>query len=96
MKATGSRSVIKDLTPTRGSASDPRAADFTGSGHQHTPDLMALLTLDPVKPDAFLAPTADNGWGRIYGGQVLFAGTPEALVADENVKRLYLGENFTL
>lgn len=32
----------------------------------------------------------------IYGGQVLFAGTPEALVADENVKRLYLGENFTL
>ena len=32
----------------------------------------------------------------IYGGQGLFAGTPEALVADENVKRLYLGENFTL
>ena len=32
----------------------------------------------------------------IYGGQVLFAGTPQALVADENVKRLYLGESFTL
>ena len=32
----------------------------------------------------------------IYGGQVLFAGTPEALVADENVRRLYLGEEFTL
>ena len=32
----------------------------------------------------------------IYGGQVLFAGTPEALVADENVRRLYLGEDFTL
>lgn len=32
----------------------------------------------------------------IYGGQVLFAGTPEALVADENVRRLYLGEGFTL
>ena len=32
----------------------------------------------------------------IYGGQVLFAGTPQDLVADENVKRLYLGENFTL
>ena len=31
-----------------------------------------------------------------YGGQVLFAGTPEALVADENVRRLYLGEGFTL
>ncbi|MEO1922181.1 LPS export ABC transporter ATP-binding protein [Blastomonas marina] len=32
----------------------------------------------------------------IYGGQVLFAGSPEDLVADENVRRLYLGENFEL
>ena len=32
----------------------------------------------------------------IYGGQVLFAGGPAALVADENVRRLYLGEGFTL
>jgi len=32
----------------------------------------------------------------IYGGQVLFAGSPEDLVADENVRRLYLGEGFTL
>ena len=32
----------------------------------------------------------------IYGGQVLFAGSPEELVADENVRRLYLGEGFTL
>jgi len=32
----------------------------------------------------------------IYGGLVLFAGSPEALVADENVRRLYLGEGFTL
>jgi len=32
----------------------------------------------------------------IYGGQVLFAGTPHELVADENVRRLYLGESFTL
>ncbi len=32
----------------------------------------------------------------IYGGQVLFAGNPEELVADENVRRLYLGESFTL
>ena len=32
----------------------------------------------------------------IYGGQVLFAGTPEALVAEEDVRRLYLGESFTL
>ncbi len=32
----------------------------------------------------------------IYGGQVLFAGTPQELVADENVRRLYLGESFAL
>ena len=32
----------------------------------------------------------------IYGGQVLFAGTPEALVADANVRRLYLGEGFAM
>jgi lipopolysaccharide export system ATP-binding protein len=32
----------------------------------------------------------------IYGGQVLFAGSPEALVADDNVRRLYLGESFEL
>ena len=32
----------------------------------------------------------------IYGGQVLFAGTPEDLVVDENVRRLYLGESFEL
>ena len=32
----------------------------------------------------------------IYGGQVLFAGSPEDLVADANVRRLYLGESFTL
>jgi len=32
----------------------------------------------------------------IYDGQVLFAGTPEALVADADVRRLYLGESFEL
>ena len=32
----------------------------------------------------------------IYDGRVLFAGSPEALVADENVRRLYLGEHFEL
>ena len=32
----------------------------------------------------------------IYGGQVLFAGSPEALVADQEVRRLYLGESFAL
>jgi lipopolysaccharide export system ATP-binding protein len=32
----------------------------------------------------------------IYDGRVLFAGSPEALVADESVRRLYLGESFEL
>jgi lipopolysaccharide export system ATP-binding protein len=32
----------------------------------------------------------------IYGGQVLFAGSPEDLVRDANVRRLYLGESFEL
>jgi lipopolysaccharide export system ATP-binding protein len=32
----------------------------------------------------------------IYDGRVLFAGSPAALVADENVRRLYLGEGFSL
>ena len=32
----------------------------------------------------------------IYGGQVLFEGTPQALVADQTVRRLYLGESFAL
>ncbi len=32
----------------------------------------------------------------IYDGQLLFQGTPEALVADPEVRRLYLGESFAL
>jgi len=32
----------------------------------------------------------------IFDGQVLFAGSPEALVADEKVRQLYLGESFAL
>ncbi|MCW3835164.1 LPS export ABC transporter ATP-binding protein [Sphingomonas canadensis] len=32
----------------------------------------------------------------IYDGRVLFAGSPEDLVKDENVRRLYLGEGFEL
>ncbi len=32
----------------------------------------------------------------IYDGQVLFSGSPQDLVADENVRRLYLGEGFAL
>ena len=34
-------------------------------------DLRTLLTLDAVSPDAFLAPSAHTGWGRIYGGQAV-------------------------
>jgi len=37
----------------------------------------------------------DRGY-IIYDGRVLFAGSPQDLVADENVRRLYLGESFTL
>lgn len=32
----------------------------------------------------------------IYDGKVLFEGTPDALVADQQVRRVYLGENFSL
>ncbi|WNO54261.1 LPS export ABC transporter ATP-binding protein [Stakelama saccharophila] len=32
----------------------------------------------------------------IYDGRVLFTGSPDELVADENVRRLYLGEGFSL
>jgi lipopolysaccharide export system ATP-binding protein len=32
----------------------------------------------------------------IYDGRVLFSGSPKDLVADENVRRLYLGESFSL
>ena len=32
----------------------------------------------------------------IYDGRVLFEGTPEALVRDETVRRVYLGEDFAL
>ncbi|MCC7395171.1 MAG: LPS export ABC transporter ATP-binding protein [Sphingomonadaceae bacterium] len=32
----------------------------------------------------------------IYGGRVLFAGSPAELVADPEVRRLYLGEGFSL
>jgi lipopolysaccharide export system ATP-binding protein len=37
----------------------------------------------------------DRGY-IIYDGRVLFAGRPEELVADANVRRLYLGESFSL
>jgi lipopolysaccharide export system ATP-binding protein len=32
----------------------------------------------------------------IYGGEVLFQGSPQDLVANADVRRLYLGESFAL
>lgn len=37
----------------------------------------------------------DRGY-IIYDGRVLFSGAPADLVADPNVRRLYLGEEFSL
>lgn len=34
-------------------------------------DLLSVLELEPVKPDAFLGAGPDLGWGRLYGGQVV-------------------------
>ncbi len=34
-------------------------------------DLVSLLELERVKPDAFLGAGPELGWGRIYGGQVV-------------------------
>jgi acyl-CoA thioesterase II len=34
-------------------------------------DLLTLLELDPIKPDAFVGTGPVLGWGRIYGGQVV-------------------------
>lgn len=34
-------------------------------------DLLSLLDLEVVKPDAFLGASPRLGWGRIYGGQVV-------------------------
>ena len=38
------------------------------------PDLTALLQLEPVGPDTFMAASGFTGWGRIYGGQVIAQG----------------------
>ena len=34
--------------------------------------------------------------GILHDGKVLKQGTPEEIIADENVKRTYLGKNFSL
>ncbi len=55
-------------------------------------DIGVLITGHSVRE------TLDVG-GRpwlMYGMRVLFEGTPQALVADEQVRRLYLGESFAL
>ena len=58
--------------------------------------VLELLRLERTGHDRCTGSSLNHLTGRIYGGQVLFAGSPEDLVADENVRRLYLGESFTL
>lgn len=49
-------------------------------------DLRTLLTLDAISPDAFLAPSAHTGWGRIYGGQVVAQALRAASLTVDPVK----------
>ena len=42
-------------------------------------DFLALLNLEPNGPDRWLAHSPDNGWTRVFGGQVL----AQALIAAE-------------
>jgi lipopolysaccharide export system ATP-binding protein len=55
-------------------------------------DIGVLITDHNVRETLDIVDRACN----IYDGQVLFQGTPEALVADNEVRRLYLGESFAL
>ena len=55
-------------------------------------DIGVLITDDNVRETL---ETVDRAC-IIYDGQVLFQGTPQALVADPEVRRLYLGESFAL
>ena len=56
------------------------------------PDIGVLITDHNVRETLDIVDRACI----IYDGQVLFEGTPQAPVADENVRRLYLGESFAL
>ena len=49
-------------------------------------DLVSLLSLEQVKPDAFLGAGPVLGWGRIFGGQVVAQALRAAgLTADEHL-----------
>ena len=50
-------------------------------------DLASLLSLEQVKPDAFLGAGPVLGWGRIYGGQVVAqALRAAALTVDQQLR----------
>ena len=50
-------------------------------------DLRSLLSLEQVKPDAYLGAGPVLGWGRIYGGQVIAQALRAAgLTVDERLR----------
>ena len=50
-------------------------------------DLTSLLSLEQVKPDAYLGAGPVLGWGRIYGGQVVAQALRAAgLTVDEHLR----------
>ncbi len=59
-------------------------------GHLKDRDIGVLITDHNVRETLDIVDRACI----IYDGAVLFEGAPEALVADENVRRVYLGESF--
>jgi lipopolysaccharide export system ATP-binding protein len=68
-------------------------ADIRGLvGQLKDRDIGVLITDHNVRETLDLVDRA----AIIYDGQVLFEGSPSALVADEAVRRLYLGESFEL
>ena len=61
-------------------------------GHLKDRDIGVLITDHNVRETLEIVDRACI----IYDGRVLFEGTPEALVRDETVRRVYLGEDFSL
>ncbi len=61
-------------------------------GHLKDRDIGVLITDHNVRETLEIVDRACI----IYDGRVLFEGTPEALVKDETVRQVYLGENFAL
>ena len=61
-------------------------------GHLKNRGIGVLITDHNVRETLDIV---DRGY-IIYDGRVLFTGSPAELVADANVRRLYLGEGFSL